>query len=133
MFENLLLIDPDQEILDTFQRYLARHGYTIATASSGPEATRQLRHRRPDLIVIEPVLSNDWGESVLEQYQHTAAGVPVIGLSKHPRSRVAFPFCVYHVKPISMVLLLENIRTALMRQCNACHTLFADGKHELTP
>lgn len=115
MLENLLLIDPDQEILDTFKRFLERHDYSVATAASGAEATRQLRFNRPDLIVIEPEMSGDWGERVLDQYRHTAADVPVIGLSKHKRSKASFPFSVYHVKPISLMLLLECIRTTLLQ------------------
>ena len=113
MFEELLLIDADHEILDTFTRYLERHSYTVTTAANGPEATRQLSLKRPDLIVIEPVLSEDWGVRVLEQYRRTADGVPVIGLSKLTQSSVAFPFCAFLVKPISMILLLESIRAGL--------------------
>jgi DNA-binding response OmpR family regulator len=113
MFEELLLIDPDQELVDTFKKYLERHSYTVKTAAGGPEAMGQLCLRRPDLIVIEPALSEDWGARVLEQYRRTAAGVPVIGLSKLNRSSIAFPFCIYLVKPISLSLLLESIRSGL--------------------
>ena len=113
MFEELLLIETDREILDAFHTFLERQGYSVATAASGQEATRQLRLRRPDLIVIEPVLIDDWGERVLEQYRSTAAGVPVIGISKRGASINAFPYSSYHVKPISLALLLESIRTAL--------------------
>ncbi|MCC7334769.1 MAG: response regulator [Pirellulaceae bacterium] len=113
MFEELLIIETDREILDAFHTFLDRQGYSVAIAANGPEATRQLRRRRPDLIVIEPFLSDDWGERVLEQYRRSAAGVPVIGLSKYRSSRNAFPYSSYHVKPISLALLLESIRTAL--------------------
>lgn len=113
MLQELLLIDPDQEILDTFKRFLERHGYSVAIAASGPEAMGKLRLRRPALIVIEPVLPEHWGERILEEYRHSTAGVPVIGLSKLRCCSIAFPFCVYLVKPISMVQLLEGIRTAL--------------------
>lgn len=113
MFEELLLIDPDREILDAFHTFLERQGYSVAIASSGSEATRQLRLRRPDLIVIEPALPDDWGERLLEQYRHSAGGVPVIGLSKRRSSSIALPFSLYHVKPISLVRLLESIRAAL--------------------
>ncbi len=113
MFEELLLIDPDQEILDAFKRFLELHSYLVSTAASGSEATRQLRLTRPDLVVIEPVLNDDWGERVLEQYRHSAAGVPVIGLSKQRASRIAFPFCNYLVKPVSLARLLESIQNAL--------------------
>lgn len=113
MFQELLLIDPDQEILDTFKRFLERHGYSVATAASGPEATGELRRRRPALIVIEPVMSDHWGEKILEEYRHSSPGVPVIGLSKRRCCTIAFPFCVYFVKPISMVQLLEGIQSAL--------------------
>ena len=121
MFEELLLIDPDQEILDAFKRFLTRHGFSVETAASGATATRQMRLSRPDLIVIEPVLSGDWDERIFEQYQHTAPSVPLIGLSKHASSRVAFPFIEYYVKPISSGQLLEGIRTAL--RCRALRML----------
>jgi CheY-like chemotaxis protein len=113
MSEELLLIDGDQEILDTFKKFLERHSYTVATAASGPEAVEHLGLRRPDLIVIEPALSEDWGARVLEKYLHTAAGVPIIGLSKLTRSSIAFPFRIYLVKPVSLTLLLESIRNGL--------------------
>jgi DNA-binding response OmpR family regulator len=113
MFELLVLVDPDQEILDALRRFFERQGYSVATAAHGPEAMRQLRLRRPDLIVIEPMLADDWGEKVLEQYRQSAAGVPVIGLSKHSTTSISFPFCAYHVKPISLFRLLETVQLCL--------------------
>jgi DNA-binding response OmpR family regulator len=113
MFELVVLVDSDLEILDAFKKFLEKHRYTVATAAGGPEAARELRLRRPDLIVIEPVLADDWGERVLEQYRRTAVGVPVIGVSKRSRSEIHFPYFAYHVKPVSMFSLLETIRTSL--------------------
>lgn len=113
MFEELLLIDSDLEILDAFKRFLERHQYSVATAASGEEAIRQLQLRCPNLIVIEPVFSDDWSEKVLRQYRNSAAGVPLIGLSKRTSCSVAFPFSAYLVKPISLVVLLEGIQSLL--------------------
>jgi DNA-binding response OmpR family regulator len=118
MFELLVLVDPDQEILDTFRRFLERQGYSVATAAQGPEAMRHLRLKRPNLIVIEPMLTDDWGERVLEQCRRSAADVPVIGLSKRSSFSMLYPFCAYHVKPISLFSLLETIQTSL--QAAAC-------------
>jgi DNA-binding response OmpR family regulator len=113
MFEELLLIDPDQEILDAFKRFLELHGFSVASAASGSEAVRQLRLRRPDLIVIEPVLYDDWGERIFDEFRHSAAGVPVIGLSKQTSCSMPFPFANYLVKPVSLAYLLECIQNAL--------------------
>jgi two-component system, OmpR family, response regulator len=115
MFEELLLIESDQEILDAFKKFLERHRYTVATAASGEEAILQLKLRRPNLIVIEPILADDWSERVLRQYRHSAPGVPVIGLSKRTSCSVAFPFSIYFVKPISLVALLDGIQNLLQK------------------
>lgn len=114
MFELLVIVDPDHEILSTFGRFFKMQGYCVATAANGLEAMRHLRLQRPDLIIIEPALMDGWGERVWEQYRNSAEGVPVIGVSQRSHSNIPFPFSEYYVKPVSLERLLATIRASLL-------------------
>ncbi|WP_231615854.1 response regulator [Novipirellula artificiosorum] len=108
---HLLLVDTDTDLLATLQRYLERAGYRVSTAESGPQCEEQIRECRPDVLVLEPALPDDWGIKLLKRYSDANAwiSVPVVVLSRRSPKHFSIQIEPYHVKPISMSVLIESI------------------------
>lgn len=75
--QTILIVDDDTAIGDLEQEVLERAGYAVQRAYSGTETLLLLRHRRPDLVLLDLMLPGLTGEEVLPQLQ----GLPVIVVS----------------------------------------------------
>jgi two-component system, OmpR family, phosphate regulon response regulator PhoB len=64
----ILVVDDDEDFVTTVRSVLEREGYTVVQADSGAEGLRQLRERRPDLVVLDIMM-----ESTTEGYGVTEA------------------------------------------------------------
>jgi len=49
----VLVIDDDPDMLETTRLFLERRGYSVLTASSPEEGTRQITDGRPDVVVLD--------------------------------------------------------------------------------
>jgi two-component system phosphate regulon response regulator PhoB len=65
--ERVLVVDDEPDIVALVAYHLARTGYRVATASSGPEALAMARRDSPALIVLDLMLPGMSGYDVLEQ------------------------------------------------------------------
>ncbi len=65
--ERVLVVDDESDIVALVAYHLARAGYRVATAASGPEALETARHQRPALMVLDLMLPGMSGFEVLEQ------------------------------------------------------------------
>ena len=64
----ILLVDDDRGLLDMLLSIFRRAGYTnLLTASSGSEARRIWREERPALIVLDVMMPDMDGFSVLQE------------------------------------------------------------------
>lgn len=61
----VLLVDPDEDILQAFARSLARRGFDVLTASNERDCVRHLCESAPEVVVLEPVTDNGWGFRLL--------------------------------------------------------------------
>ena len=52
----ILVVDDEPDITGLVAYHLAKAGYRVITAASGPEALRSVRDERPDLIVLDLML-----------------------------------------------------------------------------
>ena len=52
MYQKIMIIDDEQEILDMLERYFSLSGYDVITAIGGHEALEQLKHQ-PDIILLD--------------------------------------------------------------------------------
>lgn len=53
--QTILIVDDDTAIGDLEQEVLERAGYAVQRACSGTETLLLLRHRRPDLVLLEHI------------------------------------------------------------------------------
>jgi two-component system, OmpR family, phosphate regulon response regulator PhoB len=65
--ERVLVVDDEADIVALVAYHLAKAGYRVSTASSGPDALTAARQERPALIVLDLMLPGASGYDVLEQ------------------------------------------------------------------
>ena len=65
--ERVLVVDDEHDIVALVAYHLAKAGYRVSTASSGPDALTAARQERPALIVLDLMLPGSSGYEVLEQ------------------------------------------------------------------
>ena len=70
--ERILVVDDEVDILALVTYHLAKSGYRVSTAGTGPEALRAAREERPALVVLDLMLPGISGFEVLEQLRADA-------------------------------------------------------------
>ena len=77
----LLLVDDDHDLLEMLCSIFRRAGYNeLLTASSGAEALAIWRAQNPDMVVLDVMMPDMDGFSVLKEIRHTSR-VPVLMLT----------------------------------------------------
>ena len=71
--ERILVVDDEADILALVTYHLAKSGYRVSTAATGPEALRAARDEGPALIVLDLMLPGMSGFEVLEQLRADSA------------------------------------------------------------
>lgn len=119
MKKRILLVDEDQDVLDLLKFNLEAEGYEIIMARDGLQALAQL-HNQPDLIILEEKLPDRSGWEVFKllRSQHATKDITVIFLTTTPpKPKDVTPRglakAAYLVKPVSMRVLLERVKTVL--------------------
>lgn len=81
--ERILVVDDEADILALVTYHLAKSGYRVSTATTGPDALRAAREERPALIVLDLMLPGMSGFDVLEQLRSDPAtsGIAVLMLT----------------------------------------------------
>jgi len=82
------LVDDSPYIRLTSRQVLVDSGFTVVEAGDGEAALRQARTCQPDLILLDVMLPNRGGESVLRALRQdpATASIPVIVMSSLPQS-----------------------------------------------
>ncbi|MGI9077671.1 MAG: response regulator [Gemmatimonadaceae bacterium] len=71
--ERVLVVDDEPEIVALVAYHLAKEGYRVSTAASGPEAMAAALVDRPTLVVLDLMLPGMSGFEVLERLRAQAA------------------------------------------------------------
>ena len=107
----VLLADPDETVLETYQTFLSRQGFDTRSVTTGGACIQALQQFAPHVLVLEPERLGGWGIDVLN-YLRTNESPPVIVLTRHDIDLSGFPIHEHHVKPYSMFDLTDGIRGA---------------------
>jgi two-component system sensor histidine kinase/response regulator len=119
----VLVVDDNPGNLDMLGRQLDRHGYSVVSSASGPEALGLLESGRFDLVLLDVIMPGMSGPDVLRKMKATSAlaAVPVIMISALDEVETAAS-CIemgaedYLVRPVDPVLLHARIHSALERK-----------------
>jgi two-component system response regulator MprA len=65
--KRILVVDDDQALRRLVERALVLEGYTVETVSSGHEAIERVRESPPDLVLLDLMLPDFDGKTVLRQ------------------------------------------------------------------
>jgi len=57
--KKILFVDDDPDIRDSLRITLEKNGYAVRTAKNGREALEQLKAEKPDLMILDIMMSTD--------------------------------------------------------------------------
>ena len=119
----ILVVDDDQTVREVMERYLAREGFTVVTASGGREGLRLARELHPAAITLDVMMPDLDGWTVLAAIKGDPelADIPVILVSIVDEKNRGYSLGAtdYMVKPVDRARLsgvLRNVCGAVGRQ-----------------
>ena len=77
----VLVVDDEEAVRSTLSRFLARRGYEVLQAASGPEALERVRDGRPALVLLDIGLPKVAGTDVIPQVLDIDPDVGIVMLS----------------------------------------------------
>jgi two-component system response regulator HydG len=118
MNAKILVIDDEEAIRFTFERFLKTEGHVVATAESCSEAWTRLNEMSFDLIFVDIILDDGTGIDVLREIKKIGMNCPVIMITGNPSIETAADSMRlgafdYIPKPINQEALLHVTHTAL--------------------
>jgi len=72
MSHRILVVDDEPDITALVAYHLAKSGYRVSTAGSGPDALKAAREERPDVVVLDLMLPGVSGYDVLQELRARA-------------------------------------------------------------
>ena len=119
--KKILLIDDDPDIITVLQLLLKKKGYEVASASREEEAYSQVNFFKPDLIVLDVLLSGVDGRIICKKLKNSTASkhIPIIMFSANPgaqKNMEEFGADDFISKPFESNKLLERIEVQLSNQ-----------------
>ncbi|MEM6578740.1 MAG: response regulator [Pseudomonadota bacterium] len=117
MSKKVLLIEDEQNIIEAVKFILLRDGWEVNTHSNGHDAMDAVRHREPDLVILDVMLPGKSGFDILSEIRsdQTLSALPVLMLSARGQARdvemaVRAGASRYMTKPFSNSEVLDAVR-----------------------
>lgn len=117
--EQILVVDDEPMVREVVVAYLEREGFRVAEAADGAAALKLVYETQPDLIILDVMLPEIDGFSVLTEIRKKG-GIPVILLTartEEPDRVLGLELGAddYVVKPFSPRELVARVRSVLRR------------------
>jgi signal transduction histidine kinase/DNA-binding response OmpR family regulator len=118
---HVLVIDDDPVVQELMKSFLARDGYTVTLADSGPAGLLRARELKPDVITLDVAMPGMDGWSVLSALKHDAElrEIPVVILTMSDNKSLGYALGAteYLMKPIDR----ERLASVLRRYSRLSH------------
>jgi DNA-binding response OmpR family regulator len=116
----VLIVEDDTVIADGMARHLASAGFDPVVVGKGEQGLARLRFERPDVLVLDLMLPERDGWSVIEAAREEGISTPIVVVSargtEHDRVHaLEIGADDYLVKPFSMKELVARVRAASRR------------------
>lgn len=116
----LLVVDDEPNILDLLATSLRFAGFDVVTASNGNEALRQAAARQVDLVVLDVMMPDMDGFTVLRRLRAAGSPLPVVFLTARDDTEDKVKGLTaggddYITKPFSLEEVVARIRAVLRR------------------
>jgi two-component system phosphate regulon response regulator PhoB len=122
MSHHVLVVDDEPDITALVAYHLAKAGYQVSTATSGPEAVRLAEEQAPDLVVLDLMLPGLSGYEVLETLRRRSptqdVGVILLTARREEADRIrglSLGADDYLVKPFAPQELVLRVKAVLRR------------------
>src|SRR3954462_14296156 len=117
---SILLVEDEPKTIAYLSQGLGENGFEVATARSGEQGLRAIRAQRYELIVLDVMLPERDGWSLLRELRAGGNNTPVLVLtardSVHDRVKgLELGADDYLIKPFAFSELLARIRSVLRR------------------
>ncbi|MBF0257183.1 MAG: sigma-54-dependent Fis family transcriptional regulator, partial [Gammaproteobacteria bacterium] len=115
----ILVVDDEPDIRGLVQEILQDEGYQVATAENGAKAREAMRHRRPELVLLDIWMPDVDGITLLKEWGEKAdLPCPIIMMSGHGTVETAVEATRlgaydFLEKPLSLAKLLLTVERAL--------------------
>jgi two-component system, NtrC family, nitrogen regulation response regulator GlnG len=118
MMPTLLVIDDEQGVRYSFQRVLESDSVNVLTAATAADGLKELRDRRPDVVVLDIQLPDRSGLDVFREIHAADPRRPVVFITAHGTTETAIEAMKngafdYLVKPVDLERLSLVLRRAL--------------------
>jgi two-component system, NtrC family, response regulator HydG len=118
MSARILVIDDEESIRFTFERFLRAAGHIVTTAASCEEAMARMGEAKFDLVFADIILEDGTGIDILREIKGRGLSCPVIMITGDPgvetaTSSIRLGAFDYIAKPVNQESLLGLTRTAL--------------------
>jgi DNA-binding response OmpR family regulator len=116
----VLIVEDDEVIGQGMARHLAAAGFDPVWVTKGEQGLARLRYERPDVCVLDLMLPQKDGWSVIEAARGDGIGTPIVVVSargtEHDRVHaLEIGADDYLVKPFSMAELVARVQAAARR------------------
>ncbi len=118
--KRILVVDDEPDVVRILSKSLMVNGYEVITANDGLECLAKAENELPDLILLDNVMPNMDGQTVLAKLKASrkTEGIPVIMVTaladeKNNTGAQKGGVLEYVVKPFDYDVLLEKITQAL--------------------
>src|SRR5262245_28339372 len=116
----VLIVEDDSVIADGMARHLATAGFDPVVVGKGDQGMARLRFERPDVVVLDLMLPERDGWSVIQAARSEGIATPIVVVSargtEHDRVHaLEIGADDYLVKPFSMKELVARVRAASRR------------------
>ncbi|HEU4911176.1 MAG TPA: response regulator, partial [Actinomycetes bacterium] len=116
----LLVVDDEPNILELLATSLRFAGFEVMTASNGREALAEARRSRPDLVVLDVMMPDMDGFTVVRRMRGEGTTAPVLFLTARDATEDKVTGLTvggddYVTKPFSLEEVVARIRAVLRR------------------